>query len=130
MRITGAQVFDLQEGFVQRDICFDGRLLSGSSADGKTYDASGCYVIPGLTDVHFHGCMGRDFSDAEPEGLEIMAQYELSRGVRWPPPIGPPISPAPPSAASIWRDPSSPWPKRAHRTARGSTPPTWLCSAA
>ena len=81
MRITGAQVFDLQEGFVQRDICFDGRLLSGSSADGKTYDASGCYVIPGLTDVHFHGCMGRDFSDAEPEGLEIMAQYELSRGV-------------------------------------------------
>ena len=36
MRITGAQVFDLQEGFVQRDICFDGRLLSGSSADGKT----------------------------------------------------------------------------------------------
>ena len=81
MRITGAQVFDLQEGCVPRDICFDGRLLSGSSADGKTYDASGCYVIPGLTDVHFHGCMGRDFSDAEPEGLEIMAQYELSRGV-------------------------------------------------
>ncbi|MFQ7454785.1 MAG: hypothetical protein ACLRNQ_29570 [Flavonifractor plautii] len=80
MRITGAQVFDLQEGFVQRDICFDGRLLSGSSADGKTYDASGRYVIPGLTDVHFHGRMGRDFSDAEPEGLEIMAQYELSGG--------------------------------------------------
>ena len=74
-------MFDLQEGFVRRDVCFDGRLLSNSSADGKTYDAEGCYVIPGLTDVHFHGCMGRDFSDADPEGLEIMAQYELSRGV-------------------------------------------------
>ena len=35
MRITGAQVFDLQEGFVQRDICFDGRLLSGSSAESR-----------------------------------------------------------------------------------------------
>ena len=81
MRITGGQVFDLHEGFVQRDVCFDGRLLSHSSADGKTYDATGCYVIPGLTDVHFHGCKGRDFSDADPEGLEIMAQYELSRGV-------------------------------------------------
>lgn len=81
MRITGGQVFDLHEGFVQRDVCFDGRLLSNSSADGKTYDARGCYVIPGLTDVHFHGCKGRDFSDADPEGLEIMAQYELSRGV-------------------------------------------------
>ena len=81
MRITGGQVFDLQEGFVKRDVCFDGRLLSNSSSDGKTYDATGCYVIPGLTDVHFHGCKGRDFSDADPEGLEIMARYELSRGV-------------------------------------------------
>ena len=81
MRITGGQVFDLHEGFVRRDVCFDGRLLSNSSADGKTYDASGCYVIPGLTDLHFHGCMGKDFSDADPEGLEIMARYELSQGV-------------------------------------------------
>ena len=79
MRITGGQVFDLHEGFVRRDVCFDGRLLSNSSADGKTYDASGCYVIPGLTDLHFHGCMGKDFSDADPEGLEIMARYELSQ---------------------------------------------------
>jgi len=81
MRITGAQVYDVQQGFVQRDVCFDGRLLSSSSADGKVYDASGCYVIPGLTDVHFHGCKGQDFSDGDPEGLEQMAQYELSRGV-------------------------------------------------
>ena len=81
MRITGAQVFDLQEGFVQRDICFDGRLLSGSSADGKTYDASGCYVIPGLTDVHFHGAKGFDFSDGDADGLAAIAEYELSRGV-------------------------------------------------
>ena len=81
MRITGGQVFDLHEGFVRRDVCFDGRLLSSSSSDGKTYDASGCYVIPGLTDLHFHGCMGKDFSDADPEGLEIMAKYELSQGV-------------------------------------------------
>ena len=81
MRITGGQVFDLHEGFVQRDVCFDGRLLSNSSADGKTYDASGCYVIPGLTDLHFHGCVGEDFSDATPDGLQKMAGYELSRGV-------------------------------------------------
>ncbi|MEQ2455371.1 N-acetylglucosamine-6-phosphate deacetylase [Flavonifractor hominis] len=81
MRITGGRVFDAQEGFVSRDVCFDGRLISNSSADGKTYDATGCYVIPGLTDLHFHGCVGHDFSDADPEGLEKMAQYELSRGV-------------------------------------------------
>ena len=81
MRITGGQVFDLEQGFVSRDVCFDGEKLEQSSGDGKTYDASGCYVIPGLTDVHFHGCVGEDFSDATPDGLQKMADYELSRGV-------------------------------------------------
>lgn len=81
MRITGGQVFDLEQGFVSRDVCFGGEKLEQSSADGKTYDASGCYVIPGLTDLHFHGCVGEDFSDATPDGLQKMADYELSRGV-------------------------------------------------
>ena len=81
MRITGGQAFDLEQGFVSRDVCFDGEKLEQSSADGKTYDASGCYVIPGLTDLHFHGCVGEDFSDATPDGLQKMADYELSRGV-------------------------------------------------
>ena len=81
MRITGGQVFDLEQGFVSRDVYFDGEKLEQSSADGKTYDASGCYVIPGLTDLHFHGCVGEDFSDATPDGLQKMAEYELSRGV-------------------------------------------------
>ena len=81
MRITGGPGFDLVQGFVSRDVCFDGEKLEQSSADGKTYDASGCYVIPGLTDLHFHGCVGEDFSDATPDGLQKMADYELSRGV-------------------------------------------------
>ena len=81
MRITGGKVYDLHKGFVARDVCFDGSLLTMDSADGKTYDAAGCYVIPGLTDVHFHGCKGEDFSDGDPDGLAKMAEYELSRGV-------------------------------------------------
>ena len=81
MRITGAQVFDLQEGFVQRDVCVEGALIAASSGDSKVYDARGCYIIPGLTDLHFHGCVGKDFSDGDPQGLEEMARYELSRGI-------------------------------------------------
>ena len=81
MKITGGKVFDLEKGFVERDVCFDGALLTQDSRDGQTYDASGCYVIPGLTDVHFHGCRGADVSDGDPEGLQTMAEYELSRGV-------------------------------------------------
>lgn len=44
-------------------------------------DASDCYVIPGLTDVHFHGCVNHDFCDADFEGVHTMAQYELQNGV-------------------------------------------------
>lgn len=81
MRITGGKVFDLEKGFVERDVCFDGALLTPDSRDSETYDAAGCYVIPGLTDVHFHGCRGADLSDGDAAGLQTMAEYELSRGV-------------------------------------------------
>lgn len=88
MRITGGQVFDLKEGFAAREVCTDGTLLSAASGDAQVLDASGCYVIPGLIDVHFHGCVGEDFSDATPDGLQKMADYELSRGVTYICPAG------------------------------------------
>ncbi len=81
MRIINGRVFDLNEGFVSREVFTDGALLAASGGDAQLYDAEGCYVIPGLTDVHFHGCMGADFSDGDPDGLQTMADYELSRGV-------------------------------------------------
>ena len=81
MKITGGRVFDLERGFVERDLCFDGEYLTAESGDTRVFDAAGCYVIPGLTDIHFHGCRGADFSDGTLEGLRTMAAYELSRGV-------------------------------------------------
>ena len=81
MRITGGQVFDLEQGFVSRDVCFDGEKLELSSADGKTYDASGCYVIPGLTDLHHHGCGGGDVSDATADVRQKRGDKERSRCV-------------------------------------------------
>ena len=88
MRITGGQVFDLEQGFIPRDVCTDGSLISAASGGGTVLDASGCYVIPGLVDVHFHGAVGEDFSDATPEGLQKIADYELSQGVTYICPAG------------------------------------------
>ena len=79
MKITGAMVFDPKEGFVQRDLCIAGDRIA-PQGEGEV-SARGCCLIPGLTDLHFHGCRGEDFSDGSPEGLEVMARYELSRGV-------------------------------------------------
>ena len=83
MIIKGGLVFDLEKGFVERDLFTDGQLISEASADGVVVDASDCYVIPGLVDVHFHGAVGEDFSDATREGLQRIADYELSEGVAY-----------------------------------------------
>ena len=88
MKILNGQVFDLKEGFVARPVCTDGALIADVSGDEKILDASGCYVIPGLVDVHFHGCVGEDFSDATPEGLQKIADFELSQGVTYICPAG------------------------------------------
>lgn len=81
MRIKGALVFDEHAGFVRRDLYTDGQLLAASGVGGQIMEAEGCYVIPGLTDLHFHGCKGHDFSDGDPEGLAVIAEYQLSRGI-------------------------------------------------
>lgn len=79
MRLTGARVFDPQAGFVERDLCIEGGKIVPDAGDPIA--AADCFLIPGLTDLHFHGCRGADFSDGDPQGLETMAAYELSRGV-------------------------------------------------
>ena len=47
----------------------------------KVVDACGRKVIPGLTDIHFHGCVGFDFCDGTEEAISQMAKYQLSIGV-------------------------------------------------
>jgi hypothetical protein len=44
-------------------------------------DAAGLYAIPGLVDIHFHGCMGYDFCDATEEAIQAIADYEAGAGV-------------------------------------------------
>ena len=44
-------------------------------------DDEDCYVIPGLIDIHFHGCMGNDFCDGTLDSLEEIARHEASWGV-------------------------------------------------
>ena len=88
MRIINGQVFDLEQGFLSRDVLTDGGQIASASGDDRILDAAGCYVIPGLVDVHFHGCVGEDFSDATPDGLQKIADYELSQGVTYICPAG------------------------------------------
>lgn len=51
------------------------------AADEVIIDGEGCYAVPGLIDLHFHGCMGYDFCDGTQEAVREIAKYEASVGV-------------------------------------------------
>lgn len=62
-------------------IC-DGLFADGTDGDEQEcVDGKGCYAIPGLIDLHFHGCMGDDFCDGTKEAIARIAEYEASIGV-------------------------------------------------
>lgn len=72
------------------EIAERGRLRRGSGngseneieADyGQVIDASGLRVIPGLFDIHIHGCASHDFCDGTPEAVDGIANYLAGRGV-------------------------------------------------
>lgn len=87
MKIINGSVF-LEDGkFDEVDVvCKDGLISDigqdvASSSDTEIFDASNCYVIPGLCDIHLHGCMSFDACDGTKEALAAMAKYEASVGV-------------------------------------------------
>ena len=43
----------------------------------RVVDAAGLYMIPGLVDIHFHGCKGADMCDGTQEALDIITAYEM-----------------------------------------------------
>lgn len=84
MIIKNASVYTENGIFQTKDIYMDGdRFVDCAEQVHNTQvlDASGCYAIPGLTDIHFHGCMGYDFCDGTREAVDAMAVYEASVGV-------------------------------------------------
>lgn len=83
MELKDILVYTEQHEFVRGNIAFeDGVIksidLTGRAASGEDADL---YAIPGLVDIHFHGCVGADLCDAEPDSIKKLAEYEAEHGV-------------------------------------------------
>lgn len=81
MIIKNASVFEENGTFVTKDVCIEGGQFAESASEDTVIDASGLYAVPGLTDIHFHGCVGYDFCDGNQEAIRAIAEYELKNGV-------------------------------------------------
>lgn len=93
MIIKNARVFTEDGSFMQGDVVVkDGRFDSvlertadtdaaNDSTQQEIIDASGLIMIPGLVDIHFHGCRGADMCDGTVEALDVITAYEASVGV-------------------------------------------------
>ncbi len=67
--------------FVEEAVYTNGEYFAAESGDGEVLDAQGCYLIPGLIDIHFHGCAGVDFCEGTEEAVGKLAEYELEHGI-------------------------------------------------
>lgn len=85
MVIKNVKVYTENREFVSGEVVIrDGRFAEGEAPDDpeeEVLDGEGCYAIPGLIDLHFHGCKGYDFCDGTRESIAGIAEYEASVGV-------------------------------------------------
>ena len=73
MRSVQGMIFTIKDGFVPGIVSIDDGIIKGVEFfdDEKlASDQRKKYVIPGLIDMHMHGCMSFDTCDASYESLK------------------------------------------------------------
>ena len=81
MIIKNGLVFTPEGKFEKKDFYIEGEYVAKETTDNKEVEAEGCYVIPGLVDIHFHGCVRHDMCDGTEESIQALADYEAANGV-------------------------------------------------
>ena len=83
MFYTNARIFVNNEFRLGAFEVVDGKFgaILPENVPADAIDLGGATVIPGLIEVHSHGCAGADFSDGDYEGLKSMAKQYAAWGV-------------------------------------------------
>lgn len=80
MIIEHVKIYTKDNTFQEGKISIQNGVFSESSDSKETIDAKGCYAIPGLIDLHFHGCGGYDLCDGTSEAIAKIAEQEAYEG--------------------------------------------------
>lgn len=92
MWLRGGKVYIAEQGFCEKDLLLRNGVIErivprGETAgeallhDMETVDVQGATILPGLVDIHFHGCAGHDFCEGTAEAFCAIERYELSHGI-------------------------------------------------
>ena len=84
MILKNGLVLDKSFHFVKTDIVItNGKIahIGACDCDDDVVDCTGRYIIPGLVDVHTHGCGGCDACDATRAALEVISETQGKAGV-------------------------------------------------
>ena len=81
MIFKNASVF-LENRFETCDIAVESGKITAIGPDlGEGVDCTGLRILPGLVDIHTHGCAGYDFDHANEDQLKAMSACYLRHGV-------------------------------------------------
>ncbi len=83
-QIINAKIVTREKVVENKTLLFDEKILGilDSPKEGvETVDAEGLFLIPGLIDLHIHGCSGAGASDGSVESVRTMAEGVIKNGV-------------------------------------------------
>ena len=87
MQIKNGNLFTQNNFFEPHDLILAGDRITRIAPSGldtkeeEVLDATGCYVVPGMVDIHIHGSAGCDFCDGTVESVDTIAAFLARRGV-------------------------------------------------
>ena len=85
MILKNAKLFNDSFEIIRADVETDGDKIAqlGPELTGTKHsiDLSGCVILPGLVDIHIHGCAGADTFDGTRDAIVRMAAHLVRKGV-------------------------------------------------
>lgn len=81
MELKNLKLYHPDGTFSTGGLTISGDRISSAPPSADACDMSGLYAVPGLVDLHFHGCMGYDFCDGTHEAISAIARYQAQNGI-------------------------------------------------
>ena len=79
MEFKNLKVYQPDGSFRTGSLTISGDRISAAEPTAEAVDMGGLYAVPGLVDLHFHGCVGYDFCDGTHEAISAIARYQAQK---------------------------------------------------